>query len=643
MYVVGYYEQLKNRIEELKVESKDPFFTDYLRKLGERLQSQKQQMDLVSADLERSYQMYLQRNGETKSATQVAKQVQESLQPSFQVTLENAESKTDVTKQPAPQITRPASQGMQPALQRETKTKKDKEFVVGIGVFSVIGVFFVLTAFVMLGMYFMTGFLKGMLLYVIALAVWALSEFLVRKRSQTLSLIFSSIGIAGLYIATMTNFLYLQNFNELATGIVLAGITLLVFVVNRKKELGMIQMAAIAISTWVFAINCNEAIMDVSENSFSIFMTVYLVASMLLMELILCRMSRKEGTNVGLVTTFGISMGVCVLSCFSFLNEDISIYTALRIVIVASTVLLSVFAFWMMRTSPVRWAQVYYAVIVSLLMCKSPLDLTVAVLVSLFVVKFLSKDKYLRVCDVALTVLVALCSLIFVDEIYRYFMLGGLLLSIIFIRYWKTCFEIIITLTAVFFIFINMDNILEMSVVIAVLWLAVVLFNQIDRFRDKWIDIFNLIVLVTLSGCYLALMANPYADYPILYLIPTVLGLGIIAFIFQEKNHWWPAKGLVVSCFLTYMVLVVRFDMDIITSILLMLVGLGSIGFGFAGKDKKQRIYGLVLAMLVCFKITLFDFQGEDALQKMLLFLAAGIVALIISGIYTILEKNISK
>ena len=364
---------------------------------------------------------------------------------------------------------------------------------------------------------------------------------------------------------------------------------------------------------------------------------------MLLMELILCRMSSKGGSNIGLVTTFGISMGICVLSCFSCLNNDISIYTALRIVIVVASVLLGVLAFWMMRTSPIRWAQVYYAVIVSLLMCESSLDLTIAVLVSLFVVKVLSKDKYLRVCDIFLTLLTAFCSLIFVDEIYRYFLIAGLLLSIILIRYWKTCFEIIVTLTTVLFIFINMDNILEMSVVIAVLWLAVVLFNQVERFRDDCIDVFNLIVLIALSGCYLSLVTDPYADVPILYLIPTVLGLGIIAFIFQEKNHWWPAKGLVVSGFLTYMVLMVRFDLNIITSILLMLVGLGSIGFGFSSKDKKQRIYGLVLAMFVCFKITLFDFQGEDSLQKMLLFLVAGIVALIISGIYTILEKNISK
>lgn len=621
----GYYEQLKNRIEELKSTSKDLFFTDYLCKLEKQLQAQKQQMDLISADLERSYQIYLQRNSDVIPEQ---KNVQQPI------------------SQPVPQqVSQPIPQpAPQPAPQpTPRKPKKDKEFVVGIGVFSVIGVFFVLTAFVMLGMYFMTGFLKGMLLYVIALVVWALSELFVRKRSQTLSLIFSSIGIGGLYIATMTNFLYLQNFNEIVTGIVLAGITLLVFGVNRKKELGMIQMAAVAISTWVFAINCNESIIDVSENSFNIFMTIYLVASMLLLELILCRMCRKEGHNIGLVTTFGISMGICVLSCFSCLDADISVYTILRIIIVVSSVLLGMLAFWMVRTSPVRWTQVYYAVIVSLLMCSSPLDFTIALLTSLLVVKLLNDEKYLRVCDISLTLLTALCSLIFVDEIYRYILLAGLLLSILFIRYWKTCYEIIVTVTTVLFIFINMDNILESSVVIAVLWLAVVLFNQIERFRDKWIDIFNLIVLVMLSGCYLALLADPYEDIRILYLIPTVLGLGIIAFIFQEKNHWWPAKGLVVSGFLTYMVLVVRFDMDIITSIVLMLVGLGSIGFGFAGKDKKQRIYGLVLSMLVCFKITLFDFQGEDMLQKMLLFLVAGIVALIISGIYTILEKNISK
>lgn len=606
----GRYEQLKRRIDELKVTSKDPLFTDYLQKLDARLQSQKQQMDLIGADLERSYQMYLARTGQNHVEVQVP-------------------------------VEMPQSKSAVPLV--KASPKKDKEFMVGIGVFSVIGVFFVLTAFVMLGMYFMTGFIKGMLLYAIALAVWVLSELFVRKRSQTLSLIFSSIGIAGLYIATMTNFLYLRNFNEPVTGIILAVITLLVFAVNRKKELGMIQMAAVAISTWVFAVNCNDAIIDVSENSFNIFMTVYLVASMLLLELILCRMSRKEGENVGLVATFGVSMGICVLSCFGYLNQYIGIYTALRIVIVVSTVILGMLSYWIMKKSPVRWAQVYYVVLVSIIMSRSILDVTIALLVSLFIVKLLSKDKHVWVCDVALTILTAFFSLIFVDEIYRYFLLAGLLLSIILIHYWQTCFEIIITLTAVLFIFINMDNILEMSVAIAVMWLAVVLFNQIERFRDKYIDIYNILVLIGLSICYLSLITDPYADYRILYLIPTILGLGVIAFIFQEKNHLSSAKGIVVSAFLTYMVLVVRFDLNIVGSILLMLVGLGSIGFGFANTDKKQRIYGLVLAMAVCFKITLFDFEGSDALQKMLLFLAAGIVALIISGIYTVLDKKYNK
>ena len=97
---------------------------------------------------------------------------------------------------------------------------------------------------------------------------------------------------------------------------------------------------------------------------------------------------------------------------------------------------------------------------------------------------------------------------------------------------------------------------------------------------------------------------------------------------------------MIIVAFLTYMVLIGRFTYDITSSIVLLLLGLGSIGSGFWLVDKKLRVYGLLLSMLVCFKITLFDFRGEDMLQKMLLFLAAGIVSLVISGIYIVLDKK---
>ena len=125
-----------------------------------------------------------------------------------------------------------------------------------------------------------------------------------------------------------------------------------------------------------------------------------------------------------------------------------------------------------------------------------------------------------------------------------------------------------------------------------------------------------------------------------------MLGLGIILFTFQDRffpeAEVW--RGLAVAIFLTYMVLVTifKFEYRITASILLMAVGLLGIVFGFRQTDRKLRIYGLVLCMMTCFKITLFDFRVQS-LQRIILFFAAGAMALFISGIYALMEKKYNR
>ena len=98
-----------------------------------------------------------------------------------------------------------------------------------------------------------------------------------------------------------------------------------------------------------------------------------------------------------------------------------------------------------------------------------------------------------------------------------------------------------------------------------------------------------------------------------------------------------------MAIFLTYMALVVRTSLPVMNSILLMLIALVCVGTGFYAKEKRVRIYGLVLSLLVCGKIVLYDYRGAATLQKMILFLTVGIIALIIAGIYIVLEKKNSK
>ncbi len=637
----GFYEQLKSRIEELKSLSKDVYFTEYLQNLNNRLIQEKYQMDLIKSELERSYQMYLKRVEESKENLvngESAKTVNDKPQDTLQENVENA------MKAQNEKVGQVPLYEIEQIRTEQKKVKKNKEFTVGIGVFSFVGVFFVLAAFVMLGMYFADGLAKGLLMYAMAVAVWLISELFVRKLNNVLSVTFSSIGIAGLYISTLVNYLHLQNFNELIAGILLIVVTLLVFLVNRKKSLGIIQMASVAISTWVLMLN--EPIAYTMEmNGREIYLVVYFAFSMLLTEAILYRLSKMQGTNALLYTVYGFAMVTCSIGCNDVVQNHVYEW-GIRIGVLAVVVAMGVLFYHMLRKDNAKWTQLFFVYGMALALCvfhEASIKVAIVLTLLLLFIKLLPKALPVKLCNIVITVIAAIFTLAHCGEIYGYITFGAMLFSVLLIRYWKTCYEVIATFTTVVVVLAEVPNILNIPVILAVLWLGVVLFNQVDYFRGKGILVYDTIVLICAGMCYIWLVLEDYSHIRIMYLILTMLGLGIIGFVFQEKNKLENARGLMIVSFLTYMILVSRFKMDITTSVLLLLLGLGSIGTGFILVDKKLRIYGLVLSMLVCFKIALFDFRGGELLQKMVLFLVAGIVSLVISGIYIVLDKKYNK
>ncbi len=78
-----------------------------------------------------------------------------------------------------------------------------------------------------------------------------------------------------------------------------------------------------------------------------------------------------------------------------------------------------------------------------------------------------------------------------------------------------------------------------------------------------------------------------------------------------------------------------------IRSIILMVIAIGAVTAGFCIREKGLRIGGLVLTLIVCGKMILFDFAGAATTDKMVLFLTVGLIVLAISGIYIALEKKI--
>ena len=229
-------------------------------------------------------------------------------------------------------------------------------------------------------------------------------------------------------------------------------------------------------------------------------------------------------------------------------------------------------------------------------------------------------------------------------EWYSYVLLAGVIISVCFISQWQTYFEIILTYTLGFYAVFHLENILKLPVFVGLLFVGILLFNNVPRFRAGSIVVYNGVALAGQVICFLLLMNPVYRDAYITYLCMLVFGLGTIVLTFQDKYHMnFRGKHLIMAIFLTYMALVVRTSLPVMNSILLMLIALVCVGTGFYAKEKGVRIYGLVLSLLVCGKIVLYDYRGAATLQKMILFLTVGIIALIIAGIYIVLEKKNSK
>ena len=614
----------------------------------------------------------------------------------------------------------PPQQVMPPWLnmpQQPPRPQKNHEFTIGINVFGTIGVLFVLAALILLGINYMGSLVKELGLYVAGLLVWGIAEFVLKKKSQTLSMIFASLGIGCLYVTTMVNFLYLHNFNALVTILITTVITVVVMFVSRKKDAGILriicigacmvsflmmdtlhmvsdvelliymvmivlvqllgiflpvkkwaygiavgQMVGTAVFAWFFAISTvpPEQVMELR----ALYVIGFTVVSMLLMELTVWRMPSENGKQrQGIYIAFGIGAALlvwayrwCATGSFDWCYgsySDIEIW--IRVAVMAAVAVMGlVFFFLTCNSGSLRWMQGYFVGGAALLLLGIGSDERLSVTITLSVLVVLYKlltYRYepLRVAGAVITSWTALAALIYYDNdisngIYGYVLLGVLLLSFVLMNHWQTFYELLITITTILYISMAMDNDLKLPLVIAVMWLASLLFNNVKRFSGKGIMGFNYTMLAMEISCYLGLIFLQTFDTVIIYVILTVLGLGIIFFTFQPRflgmvGNW---RELVIAGFLTYMVLVTKFELRITSSILLMVVGLFGIIVGFVQRDRKLRIYGLVLCMLMCFKIALFDFQLES-LQRIILFLATGVVALVISGIYALMEKKYIK
>lgn len=176
-----------------------------------------------------------------------------------------------------------------------------------------------------------------------------------------------------------------------------------------------------------------------------------------------------------------------------------------------------------------------------------------------------------------------------------------------------------------------------------ILAIAVGLFHNVEWFKSKNMYAFDIPVWITLLVTVFCLYIPTFRDELATVILTMIFGLAImIQYYFKRYNTFLSGKMLPLGIFITLFVPVFRME-NLVVSIILMSLALLCVALGFIFKQKGIRIYGLVLAILVCAKIGFYDFWSADSLIKTIMFFVVGILSLVIAGVYIVVEKKMSK
>lgn len=253
----------------------------------------------------------------------------------------------------------------------------------------------------------------------------------------------------------------------------------------------------------------------------------------------------------------------------------------------------------------------------------------------------LRKERLLWPSQAIITALSCMTVLIVSDRAYTYVLAAVLLLSVLLVYYWHTYYELTVTYTLALLFISDLPMMLVPPVFVGTLFVGVILVNNVGRLRGRFPLAYNWAALSGQIVAYFSLMFPIFRNSYLTHFCMAVLGLAVIWLVLDEKYGLRCRFRLFFTeLFLVYIVLVLRLEPSVFNSILLMGIALVGVGGGFALREKNARICGLIISLLVCGKIVLYDFRGGVVTQRILLFLVTGLIALIIGGIYIVLEKK---
>ncbi|MCM1536639.1 MAG: hypothetical protein NC126_12025 [Clostridium sp.] len=701
---LGRIENLEYQIEGLILESRDSEFTDYLKNLKNRLCASKYQVDLLQEELDGNCKRYEER---MRIQAQMPVQQEQLPQPQGQQPVQQEQLPQPQGQQPVQREPLPVRQ-VQPSQNNARKPagKDNLEFIIGATILGVIGAAFILTDLVLLGMNYMNGLAKGIGLCVICIALLIFSELAVYRRLPKLGSVLSAIGIGGMYLSTVINFLVLHNFNLWTTLTVTMLITAMVVLLSRKRDslvyriIGMIagylcfftiqegitDIEFLVVSGMVLlmsvlcialplrkgctAVNCvHMCVNTVFALAFLVrakycgvmnlnFVFLFLAGATMVMHLLLTvqvlYQKKCGGNNVLILVFYGISAYILSLRT-AFLTRDIyygisraetGAYEGIIIAACMAAAVLSAcgllnFIVLAIKKCPEKWAICYYLNFViwavfagtkGYLIRYEYLPEQIALVALLLISKLfcLKKIKELKASDAILTTYVCLSVCVSAARgtagAYEAILLVvGVLFGILLLSQWKTYQEVVLTLALAVFAYQVVPSQLRLPAAAGLFFVGILLFNNVNRWKDKRILVYNILMLIGEAYCFLVLYHPVYQGAYLTYLCMLVFGLATIIVTLEDKYQMgFKGKNMILAIFLSYMSFVFRTGEPIVGSILLMVVALICVGIGFAKNQKNIRIYGLALSLLVCVKIGVYDFVEAPILQKTILFFIVG-------------------
>lgn len=650
-------QDVRKRLMDFLESSKDPQYDRYLNQMLRDLESGRATPEQVEREAIRTYEIYKQRMGITTNEGEKGRE------------------------------------------------SHSMEFKVGSHLFSMIGAVFVLVAFVIFCFNFLDGYWQGICLYVAALVLIILSELLLYRRMPTFSHVITGIGVGSIYIAGLVNYLVLHTFyGTVAMGVTFI-VAVGTIVYGRKRESTTIRLIAllgyyvclIAIESFqedlsfliftgmLFIINMvcvvfqhekNRNVINVVHLTANIFFmvvitgmaqrgnigTIYLIIFLVTSFIVINFMSYmqcREGKSKELFPFICVGNGLCLLLFFLIGNMGTGMReadVALFVHLVAEALILMVcalgFLFWNKEDSR-RAAQIYYAVFAILLLnsfSEYHLESIIGILSAFLLVKLFNKQKEISILEDIVAAWVGMAGFWYADYWYCWVLAGALVIGLCRVYHHFSYLEIVTTTSVVFIWWIQCHFVLDdygfdskwfYPVCAVILLLFFLAYNNLPWLKKRNQLPYNIFNVIFMLGTYI--MSLIVRDTAVCLIMMALGAISITVMFGPKYKIHLPRRYLAVAVFLTCYALLGKFYTPVIASIILMMVSLTCVGIGFKLSDKVVRIYGLVMAAFVCLKLVLYDFIEVGTIYRIIVFLVVGVLALVISFIYILLEKNAGR